>query len=83
MPDKHEVGGSSPLGPTKFSRRENLPLHSSLFTVKTDSRGDSPNRGNVATRQKGRALPKGAFPTVIELLKHLKRFKCFKNLMKN
>ena len=72
MPDKHEVGGSSPLGPTKFSRRENLPFHYSLFTVRADSRGDSPKRGNVATRQKGRALPKGAVPTFIKLLKHLR-----------
>ena len=35
-----------------------------LFAM-ADSRGDSPKRGNVATRQKGRALPKGAVPTML------------------
>ena len=65
MPDKHEVGGSSPLGPTKFSRRENLPLHYSLFTIHCE---DGQSRTPV--------------PTIIKLLKHLSKIKCFKNLMK-
>ena len=34
MPDKHEVGGSSPLEPTNFSSElEKLPITYSLFTI--------------------------------------------------
>ena len=37
MPDKHEVGGSSPLGPTKnFHKRKQMKIliiHSSLFIL--------------------------------------------------
>ena len=47
MPDKHEVGGSSPLGPTNAN----------------------------SVKPKGRTK-------LVRFLKRLKRFECFKNLIK-
>ena len=42
MPDKHEVGGSSPLGPTRNFSEEKFhlfTLHSSLFTLHYECKG--------------------------------------------
>ena len=67
MPDKHEVGGSSPLGPTNF-----LEEKRDKWSPKRISEGVRVHLGQPAGED---LQPKGKRPQElnIKLLKHLKK----------
>ena len=73
MPDKHEVGGSSPLGPTKHTNvcRQKCVTEGISYLAESDSS----TWANQTVKR-----PQADF---VKFLKHLIEIKCFKNLMKN
>ena len=73
MPDKHEVGGSSPLGPTNFLARENR-----TSGVLSDFRERGSHLGQPARKA---VQPKGR-TKLVRFLKYLNGFEYFKNLIK-
>ena len=73
MPDKHEVGGSSPLGPTNFLARENR-----TSGVLSDFRERGSHLGQPAVAEP----PPNKRTKLVRFLKYLNGFEYFKNLIK-
>ena len=71
MPDKHEVGGSSPLGPTNSRKGAHKWGPKRL-------KGAGSHLGQPARKA---VQPKGR-TKLVRFLKHLRRLECFKNLIK-
>ena len=97
MPDKHEVGGSSPLGPTRAQAcsgkrgREERVLHRryKYASAESDSKSTWANQSTTCLGGKAQVQPKfdtSASPmelVFVKFSKHLSKIKCFENLMNN